>query len=147
MTHRRFEAGLKCFPAAQRPQHAPIIPPSPIIKAGYSCLGEIPRSFLWLYKMIFTHLTSVHDHFDYCLAKYLNTDGSGKWEKLDPWGTPPLPRYRHTAIFDEASRSMIVFGGATAPNLYDPPIILNDVCHYHVGKLILTFTRYPGTIR
>src|SRR5262249_30189994 len=38
-------------------------------------------------------------------------DATGEWTLMAPLGTPPAPRYGHTAIFDAVRRRMIVFGG------------------------------------
>jgi hypothetical protein len=43
------------------------------------------------------------------------------WSQLTPSGSPPSPRYAHTAIYDAAGDRMIVFGG------YDGVDVLNDV--------------------
>src|SRR5262249_17499877 len=38
-------------------------------------------------------------------------DGSGVWVAMSPLGTPPTPRYGHSAIYDPVRRRIIVFGG------------------------------------
>ena len=37
--------------------------------------------------------------------------GISTWSKLLPIGTPPSPRYEHSAVMDEAGGRMLVFGG------------------------------------
>jgi len=52
----------------------------------------------------------------------LSLDGSPAWAQLTPAGTPPSPRYGHTAIYDPVRDRMLVFGGH---GLFDPPV--NDL--------------------
>jgi Galactose oxidase, central domain/Bacterial TSP3 repeat len=39
------------------------------------------------------------------------SDGGNSWSKLNPTGTAPTPRYKHSAVFDSHGRRMIVYGG------------------------------------
>ncbi|MFN0149781.1 MAG: kelch repeat-containing protein [bacterium] len=41
----------------------------------------------------------------------MSLDSAPQWSRLEVLGTPPPPRYRHTAIFDDVRRRMVVFGG------------------------------------
>jgi hypothetical protein len=41
----------------------------------------------------------------------LSLAGSPMWTQLSPAGTPPSPRFRHTAIYDPVRDRMVVFGG------------------------------------
>jgi hypothetical protein len=41
----------------------------------------------------------------------LDLSGTSRWSRLDVAGTPPSPRYGHTAIYDPVRDRMIVFGG------------------------------------
>jgi len=41
----------------------------------------------------------------------LRLDGAETWSLLSPSGTPPLPRYAHTAIYDSIFNRMILYGG------------------------------------
>lgn len=70
--------------------------------------------------------------YDLTSSVYLNdtwllnhADGTGGltyWIELNPSGTPPAPRYLHTAVFDNVNNRMIVFGGETAYfNFYNNP--------------------------
>lgn len=43
----------------------------------------------------------------------LSLEGLPLWTPLVPGGTPPSPRWRHTAIYDPIRDRMIVFGGET----------------------------------
>ena len=49
---------------------------------------------------------------------------SNTWKQLSPTGTLPLPRYRHTAIWDPTGGRMLVFGG------YYNNTALNDLWAY-----------------
>ncbi len=42
------------------------------------------------------------------------TGGTPNWVQLSPTGTPPDARSGHTAVYDAAANSMIIFGGTTA---------------------------------
>jgi Galactose oxidase, central domain/Kelch motif len=42
---------------------------------------------------------------------------SGVWTQVSPAGTPPLPRYDHTAVYNSSDHRMIIFGGFTAEGL------------------------------
>ena len=44
----------------------------------------------------------------------LSLAGTPTWTQLAPAGTPPSPRYYHTAIYDPARDRMVVFGGDDA---------------------------------
>lgn len=46
-----------------------------------------------------------------------------KWTQLFPSGSPPAPRFGHSAMYDPASNRMIIFGGAN----HDPGGFMNDV--------------------
>jgi hypothetical protein len=56
-----------------------------------------------------------------------NGIGSPGWEKLTPTGTPPAPREGHAAFYDQASKRMIISGGAqfNGPNCCT--IVFDDV--------------------
>jgi hypothetical protein len=41
----------------------------------------------------------------------LDGDGAAGWSHVVPAGSPPPPRYDHTAIYDPIRKSMIVYGG------------------------------------
>ena len=41
----------------------------------------------------------------------LSLSGAPAWTELSPTGTPPSPRFGHTAIYDAARDRMLVFGG------------------------------------
>ena len=47
--------------------------------------------------------------------------GTPVWTQLSPTGTPPPPRYTHTAVYDAANNRMIIFAG------YDLTQSFNDV--------------------
>ncbi len=46
------------------------------------------------------------------LLKATGPNGSESWVQLNPAGTSPPPRYRHTAVYDPGSNTMTVFGGS-----------------------------------
>jgi hypothetical protein len=48
----------------------------------------------------------------------LSLDGPLAWQELTPAGTPPAPRWGHTATYDAARDRMIVFGGAGTETEY-----------------------------
>jgi galactose oxidase-like protein len=54
----------------------------------------------------------------------LSLSGVPAWTKLAPSGTLPLPRLSHTAVWDSATRQMIVFGGLTFGGV--PPVRLSN---------------------
>ena len=54
----------------------------------------------------------------------------GGWAQLQPAGTPPDPRFGHTAIYDAVNRRMVVFGGNSGTQDYDREVFLNDVWSY-----------------
>ncbi len=47
----------------------------------------------------------------------LNLSGAPAWISIMPSGTPPGPRYAHSAVYDAANQRMIVFGGYTGAQL------------------------------
>ncbi|MHC5039917.1 MAG: Kelch repeat-containing protein [Planctomycetota bacterium] len=59
------------------------------------------------------------------------TAGAEAWMPLNPVETPPLPRCYHTAVWDDAARRMVVYGGsADPPSLWGQPstrTLFNDV--------------------
>lgn len=62
------------------------------------------------------------------LSNATGLGGTPAWTQLFPTGPPPSARVAHTAVYDQASNRMIIFGGTTGttePTVTIPPI--NDV--------------------
>jgi hypothetical protein len=57
----------------------------------------------------------------------LTLSGTPMWTPLTPGGTPPPPRFGHTAIYDAARDRMVIFGGANSVNS------MNDVWALALG--------------
>ena len=53
----------------------------------------------------------------------LSLVGTPSWTSLKPTGTPPSPRYSHSAIYDPVRDRMVMFGGGRCPS----PCYFNDV--------------------
>jgi hypothetical protein len=58
----------------------------------------------------------------------LSLSGAPAWTALTPSGTPPSPRWAHTAVYDPVRDRMLVFGGAG-----DCPPCYNDVWALSLG--------------
>jgi hypothetical protein len=52
---------------------------------------------------------------------------NGSWSQVSPGGTPPLPRYGHSAVYSPSLNRMIIFGGFTPEALAtDTVAVLSD---------------------
>jgi hypothetical protein len=49
----------------------------------------------------------------------LSLAGTPVWTELTPTGTPPSPRYNHSAIYDAAGDRMVVFGGSNLNDVWE----------------------------
>jgi hypothetical protein len=107
-------------------------------------------------------LTTLNETWSYDLAG----DPAGDWALLTTTGTPPLPRFGHSAIYDPLNNRMIVFGGATQLNRvtplatgfsYDPglnawtpianaPSVRAEHAAVWTGAEMLVWGGYPGGI-
>src|SRR5437867_7491206 len=80
------------------------LPSAPVTRGNHSAIYDpvAPRM------VVFGGFSEVSGDFS-SAAYQLTLGGAPTWTLLAPSGTPPAGRGRHTAIYDPARRSMIVF--------------------------------------
>ena len=93
-------------------------PPAPSPRRFHSAIVDPTRDRMLVFGGEVTSGTSpfANDLWALSLA------GTPLWTEIHPAGTPPTPRFSHTAILDRKRDRMIVFGGS---DVVDPPF--NDV--------------------
>src|SRR5262249_30278497 len=80
-------------------------PPSP--RSGHSAIYDTPRDRLIVFGG--NGGTALNDVWALSLP---SGGGTPSWSQISPSGSPPSPRYGHTAVAFEVARSMLVFGGS-----------------------------------
>jgi len=68
---------------------------------------------------------------DEALGILQGAGGQASWTQLTPSGTPPAPRYGHSAAIDSASHRMIVFGGTSSTSALNDTWILTNADGHH----------------
>lgn len=97
-------------------------------KAHHSAVYDNAGKRMIVFGGIDDGLTILNDVWSYNLTAAT----AGDWTQVSPNGTPPLPRWGHSAIFDPINNRMIVFGGIAevppvAPSIVPSFIHQNDV--------------------
>jgi N-acetylneuraminic acid mutarotase len=74
------------------------------------------------------------------------TPATNRWTELKPAGVAPSPRSRHSAVWDPASRQMIVFGGYSTSDLTNSTgAYTNELWSYSAAANTWSKLNAPGT--
>ena len=111
-------------------------------KAYHSAVYDSSGQRMIVFGGVDDALTILNDVWSYDLSG----TPVGNWSPLTTSGTPPLPRWGHSAVYDSLNNRMIVFGGiAEVPPI--PPSLLyrNDVHVLNLSTLAWSQPAVTGT--
>ena len=86
-------------------------------RKAHSAIYDPLRDRMIIYGGVETSVTGTGDLGD---VWELSLSGTPTWSPITPAGTPPAPRYGHTAIYDPSGDRMVVLGGQSSVNAAAP---------------------------
>jgi hypothetical protein len=86
-------------------------PPDPRTQATFTSYGPEPQTQLLLFAGFVLNIGCVNDLWRCTIGLDALSMPVPTWEKLDPTGEPPSPRYGHSATLLSSIDSLVVFAG------------------------------------
>src|SRR5712692_1831621 len=88
-----------------------VISPTPAPRDSHTAVLDVRTDRMIIFGGEANGQANLHQNDVWVLSHAITSVAQSSWVQLQPAGTPPAPRLFHSAVYDEASNRMIVFGG------------------------------------
>jgi len=101
---------------------------SPSARAGHSAVYDSGNNRMIVFGGLCSLAQSCMTVFNdvWVLSNANGQGGAATWGELSPSGTPPDPRWGHTAVYDAKHNRMIVYGGSGGSTVYTDVFVLSN---------------------